>query len=165
MVVAVTATVPGDNGQAEGDEIMGRIGVAIAASQKGQRSDARAAFAEIWAEIDDGGDPLHRCVLAHHMADVQDDPREELVWDLRALEAALSVTDGRAAAAGATLPVDGFYPSLHLNLGEDYRKLGDIAQARRHLDLGRQAAVFLGDDPYSSMIVRGLDGLAKRLSE
>jgi hypothetical protein len=99
------------------------------------------------------------------MADVQDDPRQELAWDLRALDAAHSVTDERAAAAGATLPVQGFYPSLHLNLGEDYRKLGDVAAARRHLDLGRQAAVFLGDDPYSLMIRRGLDGLAKRLSE
>jgi hypothetical protein len=161
----MTAMVPGDNGQAEGDEIMARLGHAIAISQRGQRAEAREAFAEIWAEISDGGGPLHRCVLAHHMADVQDDPCQELVWDLRALDAAQSVTDERAAAAGATLPVEGFYPSLHLNLGEDYRKLGDIAQARHHLDLGQRAAAFLGDDPYSSMIVRGLDVLAKRLSE
>jgi hypothetical protein len=126
---------------------MARITNAVAVSQTGQRLEARAAFAEIWAQISDGGDALHRCVLAHYMADVQDDPRQELVWDLRALDAAQSVTDARAAAAGATLPVGGFYPSLHLNLGEDYRRLGDLAQARRHLDLGRRAAVSLGDDP------------------
>lgn len=144
---------------------MRRIHHAIAMSQAGQRSEAREAFAQIWARLSDGADPLHRCVLAHYMADVQDDPHQELTWDLRALDAAQAVTDERAAAAGATLPVDGFYPSLHLNLGEDYRKLGDVGQARRHLDLGKQAAASLGDDPYSAMILRGLDGLAKRLSE
>ena len=143
---------------------MTRIGEAIALSQQGRQVEARAAFAAIWAEICDGGDPLHRCTLAHHMADVQDDPRDELAWDLRALEAADSVTDERAAAAGAIGPVAAFYPSLHLNLGEDHRKLGDVAAARRHLDLGRAAAASLGDDPYSSMIKTGLDGLAQRLS-
>jgi hypothetical protein len=164
-VVAVTAANAGGTGEAQGDEIMRRIGEAIAVSQQGERSEARATFAQIWAQISEGGDPLHRCVLAHFMADVQDDPRQELVWDLRALDAANSVTDERTAAAGASLPVGGFYPSLHLNLGEDYRKLGDMAQARHHLDLGRRAAPFLGDDPYSSMIRRGLEGLARRLSE
>ncbi|MGQ0776481.1 MAG: hypothetical protein ACT4NY_18980 [Pseudonocardiales bacterium] len=59
------------------------------------------------------------------MADVQDDGHEELVWDLRALQAAGSVTDERARQAGLGGPVSGFYPSLHLNLGEVYRKLGD----------------------------------------
>jgi hypothetical protein len=153
-----------DGGQGGPDGVMGRIGEAIALGQQGQRAQARAAFADIWAEIADEGEPLHRCTVAHHMADVQDDPGDELAWDLRALEAAESVTDDAAAAAGATGPVAAFYPSLHLNLGEDYRKLGDAAAARHHLDLGRQAASFLGDDPYGSMIRTGLDGLAERLS-
>jgi hypothetical protein len=157
-------TARDDGEQTEVDAIMARIGHAIALGQQGQRSAARTAFAEIWAEICHDGDPLHRCTLAHHMADVQDDPRDELAWDLRSLAAAESVTDERATAAGATGPVAAFYPSLHLNLGEDYRKLGDVAEARRHLDLGREAAAFLGDDPYASMIKAGLDGLAERLS-
>jgi hypothetical protein len=160
----MAATASGDDIQPEIDPIMTRIGEAIALGQHGERSEARAALSQIWAEIADDGDPLHRLTLAHHMADVQDDPRDELSWDVRALEAAESVTDERAAAAGATGPVTAFYPSLHLNLGEDHRKLGDVAEARRHLDLGRQAAAFLGDDPYGSMIKAGLDGLAERLS-
>ena len=147
------------------DATMTRIGEAIALSQQGRRSDARAAFSAIWTAIATDGDPLHRCTLAHHMADVQDDPRDELAWDLRALAAVESVTDERAAAAGAVGPVAAFYPSLHLNLGEDHRKLGDVAAARRHLDLGREAAAALGDDPYGSMIKSGLDGLAERLAE
>ncbi|MCA0144769.1 hypothetical protein [Blastococcus sp. LR1] len=157
-------TTPSDGEQPGIDPVMVRLGEAIALGQQGRREEARATFSEIWAEIGTDGDPLHRCTLAHHMADVQDDPRDELMWDLRALVAAESITDDRAAAAGATGPVAAFYPSLHLNLGEDHRKLGDVAAARRHLELGRQAAVALGDDPYGSMITAGLDGLAERLS-
>jgi hypothetical protein len=160
----MAATTSGNGTETEVDAIMTRIGEAIALAQQGRRPEARAAFSEIWTEIGDDGDPLHRCTLAHHMADVQDDPRDELAWDLRALEAAESVTDERAAAAGATGPVAAFYPSLHLNLGEDHRKLGDLAGAHRHLELGREAAASLGDDPYSSMIRTGLDGLAQRLA-
>jgi hypothetical protein len=49
-----------------------------------EREAARRLFADLWEEIGAGGDALHRCALAHSMADVQDDVREELVWDLRA---------------------------------------------------------------------------------
>jgi hypothetical protein len=147
------------------DPTMARIGEAIALGQQGRRGEAREAFAAIWAEIGADGDPMHRITLAHHMADVQDDVREELAWDQRALEAAACVSDERAAAAGATGPVAALYPSLHLNLGEDHRKLGNLAEARRQLDLGERAASSLGDDGYGSMIKAGLAGLARRLSE
>src|SRR4051794_13998816 len=158
------STLPNMTAEAAPDPVMTRIGEAIALGQRGRRAEPRPAFAAIWAELGDGGEPLHRLTVAHHMADVQDDPGDELAWDLRALEAADSVSDAAAAAAGSTGPVAAFYPSLHLNLGEDYRKLGDLAAARRHLDLGRQAVSLLGDDPYGSMIKNGLDGLAERLS-
>jgi len=46
------------------------------------------------------------------LADVQDDVHKELVWDLRALEAADLITDERAGLAGSTSPVAGFFPSL-----------------------------------------------------
>ncbi|MGW3068526.1 hypothetical protein ACWDA8_34880, partial [Streptomyces sp. NPDC001130] len=32
--------------------------------------------------------PLHRCTLAHYLADTHDDPEDELAWDLRALSRA-----------------------------------------------------------------------------
>jgi hypothetical protein len=59
------------------------------------------------------------------MADVRDDPAGELEWDLRALYAADSLSDERVQEHHGSLAVQGFYPSLHLNLGEDYRKMGD----------------------------------------
>jgi hypothetical protein len=49
----------------------------------GDREEARSRFTALWDEIGDEGDPLHHCTLAHFMADAQDDPEEELVWDLR----------------------------------------------------------------------------------
>ena len=56
-----------------------------------------------------------------------------------------------------------FYPSLHLNLGEDHREARRHAAARHHLDLGDRPPLCLGDDPYGAMINAGLDGLAVRL--
>jgi GNAT superfamily N-acetyltransferase len=131
----------------------------------GDRPGARTLFAGLWAEIGEDGDPLHRCALAHYMADVQDDPAEELAWDLRALAAADSLTDERAREHHSSLAVKGFYPSLHLNLGEDYRKLGDLAGARAQLVLARATLDALGSDDYAAGVRAGLDGLAERLGE
>ncbi len=59
----------------------------------------------------------------------------------------------------------GFYPSLHLNLGDVYHRLGDLELARAHLRLGQAALGALGDDGYGQMVRSGLDRLADRLSE
>ncbi|WP_448608346.1 hypothetical protein [Geodermatophilus sp. URMC 60] len=129
-----------------------------------RREAARHQFAKIWDEIGgEGGDPLHRCTLAHAMADVQDDVRDELVWDQRALAAADLITDARAAQAGVTLPVAGLYPSLHLNVSECYRKLGDLARAREHLQQAQAAIGVLGDDGYGRLVRAGLEQVAERL--
>lgn len=97
------------------------------------------------------------------MADVQDDVRQELVWDRRALAAAALLTDARLAQAGVTLPVAGLYPSLHLNLSECYRKLGDLDRAREHLQRAQETIGTLGDDGYGQMIKDGLRQVAERL--
>jgi hypothetical protein len=121
-------------------------------------------FAEIWAEIGgDRGDPLHRCTLAHAMADVQDDARQELAWDLRALVAAGLLTDARLAEAGVGLTAAGLYPSLHLNLCDCYRKLGELELAREHLQRARDTIGALGDDEYGRLIRDGLAQLAEQL--
>ena len=102
----------------EPDSTMAAIQEGLRLHLGGDRPGARAWFAGLWAEIGGDGDPLHRCALAHYMADVQDDPAEELEWDLRALRAADSLTGERAKEHHSSLSVRGFYPSLHLNLGE-----------------------------------------------
>jgi hypothetical protein len=148
----------------EPDEIMTRVGVAMAAAQQGDRSEARALFTAIWADVGDDGDPFHRCAVAHSMADVQDDPQDELVWDLRALEAASLLTDERVEAGGVAGSVRSFYPSLHLNLAEDHRALGEDDLAREHLLLGRAALDALSDDGYAHMIRDALDRVERELS-
>jgi hypothetical protein len=140
------------------------LGQAIELIGRGERRAARRVLTALWDQVGPTGDPLHRCALAHHLADVQEDPAEELAWDLRALDAANAITADRAAQAGVTASVASFHPSLHLNLGEDYRKLGDLAAARRHLALAQEAATALGDDGYSAMIRGGLQALATRLA-
>ncbi|WP_341717745.1 tetratricopeptide repeat protein [Micromonospora sp. FIMYZ51] len=132
---------------------------------QGQRDAARDLFAQIWAEIGgERGDPLHVCVLAHSMADVQDDVRQELLWDQRALAAADLLTEARVAEAGVALPLAGLYPSLHLNLGECYRKLGDLDRAREHLRRAEAGIGALGDDEYGRLIKGGLDRLTRQLA-
>lgn len=148
------------------DPTITRIGEGVELHHhRGQREAARDLFAQIWDDIGgEQGDPLHVCVLAHAMADVQDDVRQELVWDLRALAAADLITDERAAQAGVTLSVAGLYPSLHLNVGDCYRKLGDLDRAREHLQQARDAIGALGDDEYGQLIRDGLEQLAQQLT-
>ncbi|MFI2371154.1 hypothetical protein [Streptomyces sp. NPDC018833] len=87
-----------DQQQTPGDAVMTRIGQAAMLLHGGDREEARHRFASIWAEISDAGDPLHLCTLARYMADAQDDPDDELAWDLRALAAA----EGQSEARGAS---------------------------------------------------------------
>ncbi|MEU4400170.1 tetratricopeptide repeat protein [Micromonospora orduensis] len=133
--------------------------------QQGRRVAARDLFAQIWADIGgERGDPLHVCVLAHAMADVQDDVHQELLWDERALAAAHALTDTRVVEAGIALPVAALYPSLHLNLAECHRQLGDLDSAREHLRQARSGIGALSDDPYGQLIRNGLDEVTRRLA-
>jgi hypothetical protein len=149
------------------DPTMTRIGQGVELHHhRGQREAARDLFAQIWDDIGgEQGDPLHVCVLAHSMADVQDDVHQELMWDLRALAAVDLVTDERVAQAGVPLSVVGLYPSLHLNVSECYRKLGDLSRAREHLQQARAEIGALGDDEYGQLIKGGLERLAEQLDD
>ncbi|MFK3984317.1 hypothetical protein ACI2K4_28585 [Micromonospora sp. NPDC050397] len=148
------------------DETLTRINQGVQLHHhQGQREAARDLFAQIWDEIGgEQGDPLHVCVLAHSMADVQDDVHQELIWDQRALSAADLLTDARVAQAGVTLPVAGPYPSLHLNMSDCYRKLGHLDRAREHLQLAQAGIDALGDDEYARLIRTGLDRLTQQLA-
>lgn len=123
----------------------------------GDRDAARRVLVELWDGVGADGDALHRCALAHALADAQDDPADELAWDLRALDAAGEVTDARTAQAGMTGGAAGLFPSLHLNLADVYRRLGDARRAAAHVVRGRASAAALGDDGYVTMIRDALD--------
>ncbi|MET9295059.1 hypothetical protein [Streptomyces sp. NPDC003077] len=73
------------------------MGQAVMLHRGGDREEARNRLRALWEEVGPRGDPFHRCALAHYLADTQDDPLDELHWDLMALDAAERST---ATAAG-----------------------------------------------------------------
>ena len=150
--------------QAAPDALMTRIGQVVMLHHGGDREEARGRFLDLWAEIGEAGAPLHRCTLAHYLADTQDDPSDELAWDLRALSAADELTDGRVAEHHQSLAVRAFYPSLHLNLAADYVKLNRSEAARSHLRRARGAVGALGDDPYGDGVRAAIGRLELRLA-
>lgn len=147
------------------DAMTTRIGQAVMLHHGGDREEARSRFLGLWAELGEDGDPLHRCTLAHYMADTQDDPADELAWDLRALSAAEELADGRVTEHRLSLQVRAFYPSLHLNLAADHAKLGRAETARSHLRMARAAVGALADDRYGNGIRSALDRLERQLDE
>jgi hypothetical protein len=143
---------------------MERLGAAQERAVAGDRAGAVACFTALWEEIGEDGDALHVVSLAHYLADLQDDPRAELDWDLRALRAAERLTDDRAKRHHDSLAVRGFYPSLHLNLAADYAKLGDRPAALKHLAAAEAALVDLPADGYGNMIRGGIERLRAELA-
>ena len=136
------------------DEMM----AAVARLQAGERAAARADLLALWSRSEAAPDPYVRSALAHFIADTQDDPEIELEWDLKALAAAVVDSDAEDFAP-ASPALAAFLPSLHLNVGDAFRRTGDLRQARRHADAGGRAAVALDDDGYGRMIRAGLDRL------
>ncbi|MEV7414049.1 hypothetical protein [Streptomyces sp. NPDC089919] len=147
--------------QASEDAVLTRIGQAVMLLHAGDRAEARNRLAGIWTELGPDGDPLHRCTLAHYMADAQDDPVDELAWDLRALTAADAVPGAPAAAPAPA--VRAFYPSLHLNLAADYLKLRRPQAARTHLDRARAATSALGEDGYGDGVRAAIHRMELRM--
>ena len=125
---------------------MGRVTAVVQRGQAGDRAAARQDLTALWAEIEQrGGDDFHRCVIAHFLADLQDDLPDELAWDERALAAVAGVTDERAQEYHPSLQVRGFLPSLYLSLADDHRRLGD--------------------DAYGALVRSGLENVARALAE
>ncbi|MBF6176652.1 hypothetical protein [Nocardia blacklockiae] len=147
------------------DATMAAITEAITLGRQGDSAVARERLVALWEEIGAGGDPLHRCTLAHYAADLFDHAAESLVWDVRALDAADSLTDERAQQHHSSLSVQGFYPSLHLNLADNYRRLGAFEAARRHLDAAEARTGVLEDNGYGSVVRAGIENVRRALAE
>jgi hypothetical protein len=145
------------------DQVMQEISRAIEMLHAGERDQARRDFEAIWLRIKDNAQPLHECTLAHFMADAQDDVADELVWNLRALNAAERATEAEAKVYHESLSISGFLPSLHLNLGDDYLRLGNLEACRQHVDAAIACSSALPDTPYAAMIRGGIARLADRL--
>lgn len=69
------------------------------------------------------------------------------MWDVRALDAADALTDERAQQHHASLHVAGFYPSLYLNLADNFRRLGSFQAATAYINKAEQHSSTLPDGP------------------
>ncbi|MER6298330.1 hypothetical protein ABT247_01995 [Kitasatospora sp. NPDC001539] len=134
----------------------------VQAAQRGRTAEARASFEALWDALGER-DVFHRCVLAHYLADLQEDPRAELEWDRRALAAADSLTAECARTYESAHQVRAFYPTLHLNLASDHLKLGEPERAREQLERAVRSLDALPADAYGAGIRAAVDELRQRL--
>ncbi|MFE3444200.1 hypothetical protein ACFXNW_14310 [Nocardia sp. NPDC059180] len=134
------------------DPTMAAITDAVTRGRAGDGDGARTTLTDLWTSIGPHGDPFHRCTLAHYLADLYDDPAQALVWDIRALDAAEALTNSRAQEFDASLDVRGFFPSLHLNLADNYRRLASFDAAQQQVDAARRHLQALPDNDYGTMI-------------
>ncbi|TCK71671.1 hypothetical protein C7378_2954 [Acidipila rosea] len=147
------------------DSIMVDITDTIALLHTGDRSGARNRFTAIWSRMQPMPDPYQECVLSHYMADLQDEIEKELSWDIRAFDAARRATDEAAKNHHPSLSIKDFFPSLHLNLADDYLRLGEFDSARRHLQDGLRLLSALTDSPYTTTVRGGFERIAARLND
>ncbi|MFV2112472.1 hypothetical protein ACFHW0_09035 [Micromonospora sp. LOL_025] len=131
---------------------MAHIGRALELGGAGDRAAAREALTRLWDRVGGTGDALHRCTVAHHLADLQESVADEVAWDRRALAAVADLSDERVQRHHGSLRVRALLPSLHLNLADGYRRAGDLARAREHLAVAAPLAAELPDDGYGTMI-------------
>lgn len=90
---------------------------------EGRIEDARLLFRQAW---DEARDDYEACIAAHYMARFQESPEEIFYWNREALARAERVGDIR---------VQGFYPSLYVNMGHAHELLGHAEEAKRFFDL------------------------------
>ena len=135
---------------------------AIGRSQGGDREGGRQALTACWAQTGPD-DHAYRCVLAHYLADLQESLDDEVAWDRAAL-AEYPWLDRDALAPVGIPDSAGLAPSLHLNLGDGYRRLGRLVEATEQLRQGQEAVGALPDDGYGRMIREGLARLEERLT-
>ncbi|MDB1089400.1 hypothetical protein PJ985_17700 [Streptomyces sp. ACA25] len=141
-----------------------RIGQAVMLHRAGDREEARNRLAQLWEEAGKSGDGFHRCTIAHYLADTQDDPDDELRWDLRALAEADALTGERVPSGGYRPAVRAFYPALYLSIAADRLKLGDAEAARRELGRARRAVEALGRDACGAGVRAAIERLDARLA-
>jgi hypothetical protein len=122
----------------------------MAAEAEGRMSDAAAFFLQAWAARQDD---LDACVAAHYVARHQASPAEMLRWNQLALDHARAIDDER---------VQGFYPSLYLNLGWSHEALGDRAAAHSYYDSASATMAAVPDGPYRNKVQRGIAAARNR---
>jgi tetratricopeptide (TPR) repeat protein len=118
------------------------------AETQGRNEAALELFTQAWEA---SRDDYEACVAAHYLARQQTTPQDVLRWNQEALQRAEAVGDGR---------VEGFYPSLYLNMGYSYEVLGNHAEATCYYQLAEASVEALPEGPYGDLV---RDGIARGL--
>lgn len=124
------------------------------AEGEGRPEVARELYERAWAMSKDG---FEASAAAHYLARRQPSAEEAFRWNKEALERA------DAAVAAADERVEGFYPSLYLNMGKSHEDLGDLGGARRCYETAAKKAEDLPDDGYGTLVRRGIKGGLSRI--
>ena len=128
----------------------------IQAEAENRLDDARALFTQAW---DSHTDNFEACIAAHYLARHQESPQEMLFWNQEALNRAEAVADES---------VQGFYPSLYLNMGYSYEMLGDLEAAGKYYAMANERLDDLPSDPYGEVVrdavARGRERIQSRNS-
>lgn len=120
---------------------------------QGKKEEAGQLFSEAW---DRASGNLEKCIAAHYLARCKNTPGDRLTWNIKALEYARKSEDDA---------VNGYYPSLYLNIARSYEDLGRTGDAAHHYALAAGAAEALPDTPYLSMIRSGIHEGLKRTGQ
>ncbi len=121
------------------------------AEGEGRPAAARDLFMQAWAACQDD---YEACIAADFVARQQASLEETLRWNQAALDRAQAVGDDR---------VEGFYPSLYLNLGRSYEVLGDLDAARTYYDLAAAKLDTLGAGRYGDTARYGIAAAQDRI--
>ena len=143
------------------DILMEQIQTVIGISQSGEKDKARKLFEDLLPSL--GSDPLHHCIFAHYMADVQIELEKELYWDLKSCEYLEKLTDERLKLFHNSLNRKGFYASIYLNIANDYLKLHKFADSMKYVELAEKSSADLDDDGYGNMIRQGIKRAKDRM--
>ncbi len=93
---------------------------------RGQINQARSLYQQAWEAARDS---YEACIAAHYVAHLQDNIQDKFNWNKVALDQANASHDER---------VQEFYPSLFLNMGQSYERLGNLEEAKRYYDLAAE---------------------------
>ena len=114
--------------------------------------DAYKLFCAAWAARQDDFDA---CIAAHFLARHRP-PEEMRHWNQVALDHANAVDDER---------IQGFYPSLYLNLGWSHEQLADLTAAGRYYALAVARLDNLPAGPYADVVRTGVRAGQARVAQ
>lgn len=142
----------------------------MAAIQLGgkDRAAGRERFRQLWGSLEPN-DKAGRLVLAHFIADLQDDVDDEVRWDEIALDNVDGVSDADVQALNPAFTVRALVPSLQLNLADGYRRQCRFDDAERALAASvAQNDALPADEPeqaaYRQLILDGQQRAGERIA-